>query len=116
MIYLPVILILTLTASLIVAFIFNPVFAVSFMKKEGKEFEDKKSAIFKKWFWYATIVIGIMLHLMGSHGMGNFALFMAAMAVVNRYLLRDAIHFFQDRLLPAMMASYARLLRWILMR
>ncbi|MBP6235206.1 MAG: efflux RND transporter permease subunit [Saprospiraceae bacterium] len=114
MIYLPTMLIFTLFASLIVAFIINPVFAVSFMKKEGKEFEDKKSAIFKKWFWYATIVIGIMLHLLGSHGMGNFALFMAAMAVVNRYLLRDAIHFFQDRLLPAMMASYEKLLRWIL--
>jgi multidrug efflux pump subunit AcrB len=39
MIYLPTMLILTLAASLIVAFIFNPVFAVSFMKPEGKEFE-----------------------------------------------------------------------------
>ena len=37
MIYLPTILILTLAASLIVAFIFNPVFAVSFMKPEGKD-------------------------------------------------------------------------------
>ncbi|MBK9737776.1 MAG: efflux RND transporter permease subunit [Saprospiraceae bacterium] len=114
MIYLPTMLIFTLLASLIVAFIINPVFAVTFMKKEGKEFEDKKSDIFKKWFWYATIIIGIMLHLLGSHGMGNFAIFMAAMAIVNRYLLRDAIHFFQDRLLPNMMANYEKLLRWIL--
>jgi multidrug efflux pump subunit AcrB len=42
MIYLPTILILTLAASLIVAFIFNPVFAVSFMKPEGKEYEKPK--------------------------------------------------------------------------
>ena len=114
MIYLLTMLIFTLFASLIVAFIINPVFAVSFMKKEGKEFEDRKSDIFKKWFWYATIVIGIMLHLLGSHGMGNFALFMALLAIINRYLLRDAIRFFQEILLPAMMSSYEKLLRWIL--
>ena len=36
MIYLPTMLILTLAASLIVAFIFNPVFAVSFMKAGGQ--------------------------------------------------------------------------------
>ncbi len=47
MIYLPVMLIFTLTASLIVAFIMNPVFAVDFMNHpdHGKE---PKSAIFKK--------------------------------------------------------------------
>jgi multidrug efflux pump subunit AcrB len=38
MIHLPTILILTLAASLSVAFIFNPVVAVSFMKPEGNEF------------------------------------------------------------------------------
>ena len=84
MIYLPTMLIFTLFASLIVAFIINPVFAVSFMSPEGRAYEDKKSGIFKKWFWYATIVIGIMLHLLGGHGMGSFALFMAALAGVNR--------------------------------
>ncbi len=114
MIYLPTMLIFTLLASLIVAFIINPVFAVSFMKPEGRAYEDKKSGIFKKWFWYAFIVIGIMLHLMGNHGMGNLSLFFAVMGVINRYLLRDAIHFFQERLLPAMMASYEKLLRYIL--
>ena len=42
MIYLPTMLILTLAASLIVAFIFNPVFAVSFMKPEGREYDEPK--------------------------------------------------------------------------
>ncbi|MBC7884833.1 MAG: efflux RND transporter permease subunit, partial [Saprospiraceae bacterium] len=114
MIYLPTMLIFTLLASLIVAFIINPVFASTFMKPEGKAFEDKKSDIFKKWFWYAIIFVGLLLHLSGSHGMGNFAFFMAFLSVLNRYLLRDAIHFFQDRLLPSMMGSYEKLLRWML--
>jgi multidrug efflux pump len=41
-----------LAASLIVAFIFNPVFAVSFMKPEGKEYEEAKKAIFKNKWWF----------------------------------------------------------------
>ena len=48
MIYLPTMLILTLAASLIVAFIFNPVFAVSFMKPEGKEYEKPKESIYSE--------------------------------------------------------------------
>ena len=47
MIYLPVMLILTLAASLIVAFIFNPGFAVSFMKPEGKDDDEKKRDFFR---------------------------------------------------------------------
>jgi multidrug efflux pump subunit AcrB len=47
MIYLPVMLIFTLTASLIVAFIMNPVFAVDFMNHpEGTQ--HKKTDIFKE--------------------------------------------------------------------
>ncbi|MBK8519162.1 MAG: efflux RND transporter permease subunit [Saprospiraceae bacterium] len=114
MIYLPTMLIFTLFASLIVAFIINPVFAVSFMKKEGRQYEDKKSAIFRKWYWYAFIVIAFMLHAMGNHGMGNLLLFMSIMGVINRYLLRDAIHFFQERVLPGMMSAYEKLLRFLL--
>ena len=48
MIYLPVMLILTLSASLIVAFIFNPVFAVSFMKPEGRAHERPAHYIFRQ--------------------------------------------------------------------
>jgi multidrug efflux pump subunit AcrB len=52
MIYLPTILILTLTASLIVAFLINPVFAVSFMKPEHYPEKEPKSALFRKrGFW-----------------------------------------------------------------
>lgn len=114
MIYLPVMLILTLAASLIVAFIMNPVFAVSFMKPEGREYDDRKSAIFRKWHWWAFWAIGIINHIIGNHGTGNFLFFMALAGVLNRYVLRDAIYFFQERVLPSLMNSYEKLLRWIL--
>src|SRR5205085_7044052 len=47
MIYLPTMLIFTLSASLIVAFIMNPVFAVDFMNHPDEE-PERKSAIFRK--------------------------------------------------------------------
>lgn len=46
MIYLPTMLIFTLSASLVVAFIMNPVFAVDFMNHD--EGDENKSSIFKK--------------------------------------------------------------------
>lgn len=114
MIYLPTVLILTLAASLIVAFIFNPVFAVSFMKPEGKEYEKPKNAIWtNKWFIIFAIV-GVLLHLPGNHGLANFFLMMALLMVFNAYVLNDAIHAFQKRALPWLMSRYERLLKWIL--
>jgi multidrug efflux pump len=114
MIYLPTMLILTLAASLIVAFIFNPVFAVSFMKPEGKEYEKPKSAIFKNKWFIVFVMAGILLHLPGMHGVANFSLLMALLMVFNSYVLNGLIHSFQRKVLPALMNRYEKLLRWIL--
>ncbi len=114
MIYLPTMLILTLAASLIVAFIFNPVFAVSFMKPEGKEYDEKKSLLFKKWWFWAALGLGLVMHLGGFHGTGNFLFFMAFLTILNRYVFRNVIHYFQDRVLPSLMNKYEKLLRWVL--
>lgn len=114
MIYLPTILILTLAASLIVAFIFNPVFAVSFMKPEGKEYEKPKKAVFRNKWFITSLIAGVLLHGAGMHGVANFALMMVILMVFNAYVLNDVIHRFQKRALPKLMARYEKLLRWIL--
>ncbi|HNU16160.1 MAG TPA: efflux RND transporter permease subunit, partial [Chitinophagaceae bacterium] len=114
MIYLPTILILTLAASLIVAFIFNPVFAVNFMKPEGKEFEKPKNAVFRNKWFISALIAGVLLHLAGLHGVANFSLLMAVLMVFNAYVLNDMIHRFQNRFLPGLMNRYEKLLRWIL--
>jgi multidrug efflux pump len=114
MIYLPVMLILTLAASLIVAFIFNPVFAVSFMKPEGRQYEEPKKELFKKWWFWTFIAFGLVLHVAGWHGFANFLFFMVLMTIVNRYLFNDLIHYFQNMVLPGLMARYEKLLRWVL--
>jgi multidrug efflux pump subunit AcrB len=114
MIYLPTMLILTLAASLIVAFIFNPVFAVSFMKPEGREHDEPKKALFKKPFFWVALAFSLLLHLAGWHGFANFLWFMVLLSVLNRYLFRDIIYYFQNRVLPGLMHRYEKLLRWVL--
>jgi multidrug efflux pump len=114
MIYLPTMLILTLAASLIVAFIFNPVFAVSFMRPEGKEFEKPKNAVFRNKWFIVFLAAGVILHLPGLHGIANFMLLMAILMVFHSYVLRDLIYSFQHRVLPGLMSRYEKLLRWVL--
>lgn len=114
MIFFPTMLILTLAASLIVAFIFNPVFAVSFMHPEGKEFEKPKRAIFRNKWFFVFLIGGALLHLVGFHGTANFLLLMSVLMIFNTYVLNDVIHRFQNKVLPGLMERYEKLLRWIL--
>ncbi|KAI9430707.1 acriflavin resistance protein [Russula earlei] len=143
MVYLPTMLIFTLSASLIVAFIMNPVFAVDFMNHEEKG-NQPKSAIFKKPLFWIIIVVGVLLDLSGismntgvnvaqiapvqiaiqsdaivkpggtSLFFGNLLLFFAILMVFNKYVLDGAIHSFQNRVLPWIMSHYENLLRWAL--
>ncbi|RYZ28428.1 MAG: efflux RND transporter permease subunit, partial [Chitinophagaceae bacterium] len=113
MVYLPTMLIFTLAASLLVAFIMNPVFAVDFMNHpEGVK--EKKSAIFKKPVFWIVIGLGILLDVLGATFMGNLLIFFMILVVLNRYVIDDAIHSFQNRVLPAIMNRYETLIRWSL--
>jgi multidrug efflux pump subunit AcrB len=120
MIYLPTMLIFTLTASLIVAYIMNPVFAVDFMTHE-EHASEPKSAIFKKPAFWITLILAILLDFIGYSQdaagyrfLGNLLFFFLVLAILNKYVISDAIHGFQGRVLPAMMRSYEGLLRWTL--
>ncbi|HET9057354.1 MAG TPA: efflux RND transporter permease subunit [Chitinophagaceae bacterium] len=114
MIYLPTILILTLLASLVVAFLINPVFATSFMKPEYYPNPEPKSALFKKKWFGVVVGLGLLLHLISYHGSANFLLIIALLVVFNRYVLNDWIHRFQQNVLPRLMNRYERGIRWAL--
>jgi len=113
MIYLPTMLIFTLAASLIVAFVMNPVFAVDFMNHPEGE-KEPKNAIFKKPVFWIVIGLGILLDLMHATFLGNLLIFFMLMVLLNRYVLDAAIHGFQNRALPWIMGHYESLLRWAL--
>lgn len=112
MVYLPAMLIFTLTASLIVAFIMNPVFAVDFMNHEERH--EAKSAIFRKPSFWVAVAAGLLLDVMGYPFMGNLLLCILLLIVLNRFVLNDVIHSFQNRVLPAIMRRYEMALRWAL--
>ncbi len=111
MVYLPSILIITLTASLIVAYIMNPVFAVDFM--------DRKPVVLTK---RLLTTYGIVLGLLSVVGIVTGQLWITTLVLfgitfwyVNRaYITPRLIRPFQDRTLPGIMDLYRRVLRWAL--
>ena len=115
MVYLPTMLIFTLTASLIVAFIMNPVFAVDFMNhpEEGEK-KQPKSAIFKKPMIWIVVGLGILLDIIGMPFLGNLLIFIILLIILNKYVLDGWVHSFQNRVLPWIMGHYESLLRWAL--
>jgi multidrug efflux pump len=113
MVYLPAMLIFTLTASLIVAFLMNPVFAVDFMNHpEGAK--ETKSAIFRKPSFWIPLGVGILFDLAGLTFVGNLLIFIMLLILLNRFVLDDLIHGFQNRALPWIMGHYETALRWAL--
>lgn len=108
--YLPVTLLITLFASLFVAYIINPVFAVDFMRPQ-----KPKPRIFTRGF---LLVLGIMAalaitaYLSGSKGLGNFIVFLGLVFVLARSVLRVVIRYAQERVIPVLVAAHQRVLRW----
>ena len=114
MVYLPAMLIFTLTASLIVAFIMNPVFAVDFMNHPEGEGKEPKSAIFRKPGFWIAVVLGVLFDLSHVTFLGNLLLFLVILAILNKFVFDDMIHGFQNRVLPWIMGHYENALRWAL--
>jgi multidrug efflux pump subunit AcrB len=112
MIYLPAMLIFTLTASLVVAFIMNPVFAVDFMNHSDDEVaEESKAAIFKKKSFWIPVVVGILLDFAGFTFLGNLLIFIMLTVVAHKFFINDLIVKFQTSTLPRLMDWYERALR-----
>jgi len=111
--YLPVTLIITLFASLFVAYIFNPVFAVSFM---AHEYDSDEKAEWKntKKILLGMFGLAVVFYLFKSYGIGNFIVFAILMVFLYHYAIRYWIKSFQENFWPKMMAAYERQLRWML--
>ncbi len=120
MYYIPVTLIITLIASLIIAYLFNPVFAVTFMKTDEEETEvpDKKH-ILKTGLIIALIAAFFFLPGFGMHskffiGLANLGLFIAVSYVLHNLYMYKVLLSFQQKALPRMMTAYEKALRWAL--
>ena len=119
MFYIPVTLIITLFASLFVAYIINPVFAVSFMKHEFDAPDKRK---FKKRMVIeilASLVLALISygfyaanHSEAAFGMGNFFVFVALLVLFFHTLLKPYIKWWQESGWPWFMRMYEKQLRF----
>jgi len=116
MFFLPITLIITLLASLVVAYIMNPVFAVDFMKPhvEGEHDHPK----FDKKTTRVVLVMGVLallsylMFIAGkwTMGMGNFLVLAIILYLFNHFVLLRIIDRFQKNAWPRFQNWYAELL------
>ncbi|MFM8918173.1 MAG: efflux RND transporter permease subunit, partial [Bacteroidota bacterium] len=116
MFFLPVTLIITLTASLLVAYIINPVFAVSFMKPENDDDDRTKTVKRLRLTGVICGIIALVAYLTGNFGLGNFIVVMYLLIVAHNLWLVKAIKRFQEHIWPNFMERYKRVLAYALER
>ncbi len=117
MFFLPITLIICLLASLFVAYIINPVFAIDFMKphhEEAKEF-GKISKKGRRLLIVYTLV-AVIAHLNGKPLIGNLVIFLGLFMILHRLLLYKAIDAWQTKIWPAFQNRYTKFLTWNLVK
>ncbi len=110
MFYLPITLIITLLASLLVAYVINPVFAVDFMKPHSDENKNAKWTRGTFITSFIFLVICVLLHLSKHPAIANLAVFILVFYLVNKFFLYRVIEKFQLKVWPAVQNRYAKLL------
>lgn len=111
MFFLPITLIITLTASLLIAYFINPVFAVDFMRKD--EYNGKGKIRWEKSTTITTIVmlgLAVLFHLAKMPLMGNFTWVCFLLVLLNKFILTKAIYKFQNKVWPRVQDAYVLLL------
>ena len=115
MYFIPVTIIITLFASLLVAYIINPVFAVTFMKPN----EEEKQSLSKNRIYITSAVIaglGILFHLLHIPALANFVLFVAVSFLLHNLWGYKVLIHFQHYVIPKTLEKYEQLLGWILQK
>lgn len=114
MMYLPITLIVALLASLLVAYIINPVFAADFMKAHKHDVEGDSK--FTRGFKVTSVIFGgiALISYLIAFGLGNFIVFIYLLYVLHHFLLKNVISSFQNSAWPKVQRGYKRLLTWCL--
>jgi multidrug efflux pump subunit AcrB len=116
MFYLPITLIIALVASLFVAYIINPVFAVDFMRPHDESGHKPKWTGKTTGMAVVMTLMAVLMHSSGSHAMANLVLFILLFSLLNKFYLYKVFEKFQTKLWPAVQRKYSSLLVRILKR
>ncbi len=114
--FLPITLIIALLASLVVAYIMNPVFAADFMGVHDHDHSRKK---FTKGYKISLVIfaaIAILFYATRSVGIGNFTVFIFGIYSLHRFVLERVITAFQTNGWPRVQSGYKNIIRWCLYR
>ena len=114
MFYLPVTLIITLMASLLVAFIINPVFAASFMQREETADIENRPKFTRGFLYTMGALAGVagVGYALGSPFTGNLTLALMAFIALDRFVFVHWIAWFQTKALPKFQNGYQSVVRW----
>ncbi len=116
MFFLPATLIITLLASLVVAYIINPVFAVDFMTPHNEN--EYHRPTFDRSVKRSLIILAVLavLGYFVNFGLGNFVVLLALLYLLNHFFLTRAVRHFQTVTWPRFQDRYTGLLRWAVNR
>ncbi len=115
--FLPITIIITLGASLLVAYTMNPVFAVSFMKRPEPEETKKlfrlpsKKAII---FTVAALGLIVLFYASGNQLPANLLVFGLVIYYLTKYVLHFLVDKFQCCVLPKFLSAYRKTLAFSL--
>ncbi|SDB86594.1 efflux RND transporter permease subunit [Williamwhitmania taraxaci] len=112
MYFIPVTLIITLFASLLVAYLINPVFAIDFMKHDE---EERPTPLKKLYYICAGIaVVAIPFYLNNLNAIANLLIFVSISIFLHNIYGYKVLRKFQHHFIPAMMRRYEALLVYVL--
>lgn len=116
MFFLPITLIITLLASLVVAYVINPVFAVDFMGTEHHD--DEKTPTFDSKVKRTLLLFSsfALIAYLINFGFGNFVVFLALLYLLNHFFLVGLVRKFQTNIWPGIQDRYIHILEWSIKR
>ena len=115
--FIPYTVIITLMASMLVAYMINPVFAVSFMKRSSDEKKQKarlklssKNIIVIS----AAVFLAVVFYATGKMFPANLLAFGVILYFLSKFVIRFLIAKFQSYVLPRMKNGYSKILTFFL--
>jgi len=114
--FLPITIILSLTASMFVAYVINPVFAVRFMKYTPPEEKKRRPRLSRKALLAtaAALVLAVVFYVRGAMVPANLLAFALLSYYLTKFVLNYLIDQFQGSVMPAFMRLYRRILAFFL--
>ncbi|WP_299464077.1 efflux RND transporter permease subunit [uncultured Microscilla sp.] len=109
--FLPITLIVVLSASLIVALVINPAIAMIFAK-----LDDGKNHINKRWLIIAIVlvVLSIPAYFVGNYTLTNLLGITGSFILLNMFVLTPVSRWFQNKALVVLENGYSRIIRFAL--